>query len=102
MHEADDAYSIRSTWSCYWLDQFLTLALNILILSIFLYFTGFVYHLFLLILVGVELPVCSCHSILECCVMFSGVKVSMGSFVLLHYGTGFNLYVTGRRYLKSP
>ena len=22
-------YSIRSTWSCYWLDQFLTLALNI-------------------------------------------------------------------------
>ena len=35
MHEADDAYSIQSTWSCYWLDQFLTLALNILILSIF-------------------------------------------------------------------
>ena len=26
---------------------------------------------------------CSCHSILECCVMFSGVKLSMGSFVLL-------------------
>ena len=35
MHEADDAYSIRYTWSRYWLDQFLTLALNILILSIF-------------------------------------------------------------------
>ena len=35
MHEADDAYSIRSTCSCYWLDQFLTLALNILIFSIF-------------------------------------------------------------------
>ena len=35
MHEADDACSIRSTWSCYWLDLFLTLALNILILSIF-------------------------------------------------------------------
>ena len=35
MHEADDPYSIWSTWSCYWLDQFLTLALNILILSIF-------------------------------------------------------------------
>ena len=35
MHEADDAYSIRSTWSCYWLDQFVTLALNILILLIF-------------------------------------------------------------------
>ena len=25
----------------------------------------------------------SCHSIPECCVMFSGVKLSMGSFVLL-------------------
>ena len=35
MQEADDAYSIRSTLSCYWLEQFLTLALNILILSIF-------------------------------------------------------------------
>ena len=35
MHEADDAYSIRSTWSCYWIDQFFTLALNTLILSIF-------------------------------------------------------------------
>ena len=35
MHEADDAYSIRSTWSCYWLDQFLTLAFNVLILLIF-------------------------------------------------------------------
>ena len=26
---------------------------------------------------------CSCHSVLECCIMFSGVKLSMGSFVLL-------------------
>ena len=25
---------------------------------------------------------CSCHSIPECCVMFSGVKLRMGSFVL--------------------
>ena len=25
---------------------------------------------------------CSCHSILECCVMFSGVKLSVRSFVL--------------------
>ena len=25
---------------------------------------------------------CSCHSIPECCVMFSGVKLSMGSFAL--------------------
>ena len=25
---------------------------------------------------------CSCHSTPECCVMFSGVKLSMGSFIL--------------------
>ena len=25
---------------------------------------------------------CSCHSILECYIMFSGIKLSMGSFVL--------------------
>ena len=25
---------------------------------------------------------CSCHSILECCVTFSGVKMSIRSFVL--------------------
>ena len=25
---------------------------------------------------------CTCHSILECCVMFSGVKLSIRSFVL--------------------
>ena len=32
---------------------------------------------------------CSCHSIPECCVMFSGVKLSMGSFVLFEpSGTG--------------
>ena len=28
---------------------------------------------------------CSCHSVAECCVMFSGVKLSMGSFVLFQY-----------------
>ena len=85
MHEADDAYSIQSTWSCYWLDQFLTLALNTLILSIFFIFHWICLPSILLILVGVELPlcvVCSCHSILECCIMFSGIKLSMGSFVL--------------------
>ena len=26
---------------------------------------------------------CSCHSIPECCVMFSGVKLSIRSFILL-------------------
>ena len=76
--------SIRSSWQCYRLDQFLTLALNTLILSIFyisldlstIYFAHFseCWASF----------VCNCHSILECCIMFPGVKLSMGSFVLFH------------------
>ena len=33
---------------------------------------------------------CSCHSVLECCVVFSGVRLSMGSFVL------FYLYSSGK------
>ena len=89
---ADDAYSVRSTWSCYWLDQFLTLALNTLILSIFyisldlstIYFTHFsgCWASF----------VCSCHSILECCVMFSGVKLSIRSFVLFNGFVWFRVW----------
>ena len=84
MHEADDTYLIliRSTWSCYWLDKFLTLALNTLALPIFdisldlstIHFTHFsgCWASF----------VCNCHSILECGVMFSGVKLSIRSFNL--------------------
>ena len=34
---------------------------------------------------------CSCHSILECCVMFSGVKLSIRSFVLFHICDGNNI-----------
>ena len=50
MHEADEVYSIRSTWLCYWLDHFLTIANNTWIfLEIFnflldlpsIYFSGF-------------------------------------------------------------
>ena len=33
---------------------------------------------------GVELPLCVVVTILECCVTFSGVKLSIGSFVLFH------------------
>ena len=84
MHEADDAYSIRSTWSCYWLDQFLTLALNILILSIFT-FQWICLPIILLILEGVELHLRVVVTILECCVTFSGVKLSTRSFVLFQH-----------------
>ena len=33
MHKADNAYSVPSTWSCYWLDQFLTPAYSTRTLS---------------------------------------------------------------------
>ena len=92
MHEADDAYSIRSTWSCYWLDQFLTLALNILILSIFT-FQWICLPIIFLILVGVELPLCVVVTILACCVTFSGVKLSIRSFVLFTDFTGYVLFI---------
>ena len=39
----------------------------------------------LLILVGVELPLRVVVTILECCVTFSGVKLSIRSFVLFIY-----------------
>ena len=35
---------------------------------------------------------CSCHSILECCVTFSGVKLSIRSFVLFIYLTSVNFF----------
>ena len=58
MHEADGAYSIWSTWSCYWLDQFLTLAL-----IIWIFFEIFIIlldlsNIFFLISEGVELSLC--------------------------------------------
>ena len=82
MHGADDAYSIQSTWLCYWLDQFLTLALNILILSIFYISMDLSTNYFAQFNGCWASFVCSCHSILECCVTFSGVKLSIRSFVL--------------------
>ena len=85
MHEAGDAYSIQSTWLCYWLDQFLTQALNILILSFFFTFQWICLPIILLILVGVELPLHVVVTILECCVRFSGVKLSIRSFVLSNH-----------------
>ena len=46
----------------------------------FLHFNGFVYQLFCSFWCVLSFP--SCHSILECCVTFSGVKLSIKSFVL--------------------
>ena len=94
MHEADDVYSIRSTWSCYWLDKFLTLALNILILSIFYISMDLSTNYFAHFSGCWASFVCSCHSILECCVTFSGVKLSIRSFVLFQrLKVGFNIHI---------
>ena len=50
----------------------------------FLHFNGSVYQLFCsFLIVGVELPLRVVVTILECCVTFSGVKLSIRSFVLL-------------------
>ena len=57
-HEADDAYSIQNTWSCYWLDQFLTQALNTWPSSKFSTFHWTCLLFILLISLGVELPFC--------------------------------------------
>ena len=47
IHEANDAYSIQGTWSCYWPDQFRTLAFNTWISSKFSMF-HWIYLLFIL------------------------------------------------------
>ena len=57
MHEADDAYSSRSMWSCYWLDQFLTSIQYMDFVEIFnVHWICLLSTL--LILVGVKLPLC--------------------------------------------
>ena len=82
MHEADDAYSIRSTWSCYWLDQFLTLALNRLICRFFT-LQWICLPIILLILVGVELPLCvvSLYPRMLCHVSWSQVEYKIVCFI---------------------
>ena len=56
----DDSGEVKEkkTWSCCWLDQFLTLALDAWILSKFSTLYWICLLLVLLILVGVELPLC--------------------------------------------
>ena len=50
----------------------------------------------LLILVGVELPLRVVVTILECCVTFSGVKLSIRSFVLLGKFPDFWVSILGK------
>ena len=52
----------------------------------------------LLILVGVELHLCVIVTLLECCVMFSGVKLSIRSFNLLL----LLLIIDNKTFLDSP
>ena len=86
MHEADDAYSIRSAWSCYWLDQFVTLALNILILSIF-YISMDLSNNYFAHFSGCRASfVCSCHyPRMLCHVFWSQVEYKIVCFIYYYY-----------------
>ena len=73
----------RGPGHVYWLYQFLTLTLNTLILSIF-YISLDLSTIYFAHFSGCRASfVCNCHSILECCVMFSGVELSIRLFNLL-------------------
>ena len=86
MHEADDAYSIRSTWSCYWLDQFLTLALNILILSIFNISMDLSTNYFAHFSGCWASFACSCHyPRMLCHVFWSQVEYKIVCFIIAYY-----------------
>ena len=62
----------------------------------FLHFNGSAcLPIILLILVGVELPLRVVVTILECCVTFSGVKLSIRSFVLFISTYGDNISTVG-------
>ena len=45
---------------------------------------------------------CSCHSILESCLMFSGVKLSIKSFVLFRGPILSSSYVVGGLFAPPP
>ena len=85
MHEADNAYSIWSTWLCYRLVRFLITAYILKkllqILSHFTDFTGYVLFIITSFLAGVEsTDQCLLNSkVLSC---FSGVIMSVRSFFL--------------------
>ena len=44
---------------------------------------------------------CSCHSILECCVTFSGVKLSIRSFVLFFIIKKYEYHMAHRRFQSN-
>ena len=84
MHEADEAYSVRITWSCYWLDQSLTLALDAWILPKFsaLYWVCLLFVF--LISVGAEHPLCIVVTVSQNAITcFSGVELSIRSFCFI-------------------
>ena len=92
MHEADDAYSIRSTWSCYWLDQFLTLALNILILSIFYISMDLSTNYFAHFSGCWASFACSCHyPRMLCHVFWSQVEYKIVCFISGHFTKKINV-----------
>ena len=53
-HEADNAYSIRSTWLCYWLVRFRFLLIITTDFVALYLFTGYVVFIIISFLAGVE------------------------------------------------
>ena len=98
MHEADDAYSIRSTWSCYWLDQFLTLVLNILILSIFYISMDLSTNYFAHFSGCWASFACSCHyPRMLCHVFWCQVEYKIVCFILLNVREVIKFYNLGKK-----
>ena len=82
VHKIDNAFSIQSTWPCCWLDQFLTLANSTWILSKFFnIFQDWPYFVRFNGCGASFVP--SCYSVQEFYYLFSGVKLSMRSAVVI-------------------
>ena len=100
MHEADDACSIRSTWSCYWLDQFLTLAFNILILSIFYISMDLSTNYFAHFSGCWASFVCSCHyPRMLCHVFWSQVEYKIVCFIFENGNISVGLWQIFRQFI---
>ena len=97
-HEADNTSSIWSTWSCYWLDQFLSQVSNKWNLSKFSMLNWICLLFILFILVGVEFS----FSLFLCFVLFSGVKSSIRLFCfIINYAENMKEHIHSPR-SKDP
>ena len=87
IHQANNAYLIWSTWSCYFLEQFFTPAFKTWISPKFSMFRWILSSIYFAHFSGCRTSfVYNCHrcySILECYNLFPGVKSSVRSFCFI-------------------